>query len=25
MEIDLEKYQDVRWVRGGREFPDLDC
>ena len=25
MEIDLEKYQDVRWVRGGREFPELDC
>ncbi|MGW6163653.1 hypothetical protein, partial [Bacillus altitudinis] len=25
MKINLEKYLDVRWVRGGRAFPELDC
>lgn len=25
MSIDLEKYLEVRWVRGGRQFPELDC
>ncbi|REN09741.1 nitrite transporter [Mycobacterium tuberculosis] len=25
MSIDLEKYLDVVWVSGGRQFPELDC
>lgn len=25
MTIDLDKYLDVRWTKGGREFPLLDC
>lgn len=25
MRIDLEKYLDVVWVSGGRQFPELDC
>jgi hypothetical protein len=25
MKIDLEKYLDVVWVSGGRQFPELDC
>jgi len=25
MNIDLEKYLDVVWVSGGRQFPELDC
>lgn len=25
MNIDLEKYLEVVWVSGGREFPELDC
>lgn len=25
MNIDLEKYLDVVWVSGGRQFPKLDC
>lgn len=25
MKIDLEKYLEVVWVSGGRQFPELDC